>query len=147
MNTRTTTLSTLMAGLLLTAGLATAQVASPLPKQAGEASTTGANGQPNAAEKTDKSTSRADVKADARAQARKSANSNLPKGEASTTGMNGQPNAMPAGTSADAKVSTRAERKAERDMKKAVNGAAPVDYQNLAKRPGTTFDGAQGTPK
>jgi hypothetical protein len=147
MNKPTTTLSALMAGLLLTAGMATAQVASPVPKQAGEASTTGASAQPNPAEKTDKSTSRADVKSEARTQARTNTNSNLPKGEASTTGMNGQPNMAPAGTSAEAKVSTRAERKADRDMKKAVNGAAPVDYQNLAKRPGATFDGAQGTPK
>jgi hypothetical protein len=147
MNKPATTLSALMVGLLLTAGIATAQVASPLPTQAGEASTMGTSAQPNPVEKTDKSTSRADVKAEARAQVRTNANSNLPKGEASTTGMNGQPNALPAGTSADAKVSTRAERKAERDMKKAVTGASPVDYQNLAKRPDSTFDGAQGTPK
>ncbi len=147
MNKPITTLSALMAGLLLTAGMATAQVASPLPTQAGEASTTGANSQPNPVEKTDKSTARADVKAEARAQVRTNVNSNLPKGEASTTGMNGQPNAAPAGTSADAKVSTRSERKAERDLNKAVKGANPVDYHYLAKRPDATYNGAQGTPK
>jgi hypothetical protein len=147
MNKPIATLSAALTGLLLTAGIATAQVASQLPTAAGEASTTGTSAQPNPAEKTDKSTSRADVKADARAQNHTSANSMLPKGEASTTGPSAQPNMPPTGTAPESRVTTRKERKAERAMNSTLKGAEPVDYHQLAKRPAPTFDGAQGTPK
>jgi hypothetical protein len=148
MNKPTATFSAALAGLFLTAGIASAQVASPVPIKAGEASTVGTSSQPNPAEKTDQTTtSRAEVKAQARAQIRTDENSNLPKGEASTTGPNGQPNMLPAGSSADTRVSTRAERRAERDMHKAVKNANKQDFEQLAKRPDPMSQGSQGTPK
>ncbi|HSV51441.1 MAG TPA: serine/threonine protein kinase [Burkholderiaceae bacterium] len=146
MNKPIAKLSALLAGLLMTAGMASAQLATPVPTAAGEASTMGAQGQPNAAEKTDKSTSRADVRAEAAAQAKTAANSALPKGEASTTGPKGQPNMAPAGTAPESKITTRAERKADRAMHKATKNADPVDYTSMAKRPDPTFKGSSGTP-
>ena len=142
----TATLSAVLTSLLLTAGIASAQVASPVPTTAGEVSTVGTSAQPNPAEKTTHATSREEVKAEARAQIRTDANSNLPKGEASTTGPNAQPNMLPAGSSADTRVSTRAERRAERDMHKAVKNSNKQDFDQLAKRPDPTYQGSQGTP-
>lgn len=140
-------LSALLAGLLITAGMVTAQVATPVPTAAGEASTIGVNTQPNDAEKTDKLTLRADVRAEGTAQGRTAVNSALPKGEASTTGPKGEPNMAPAGTAPESRMMTRKERKAERAMHKAMKDADPVDYVSLSKRPEPTFKGSQGTPE
>lgn len=140
------TLTATCAALLMTAGLASAQVANEVPKAAGEATTTGSHAQPNPAEKVTK-TDRTDIRAEAAAHNKMDKNSNLPKGEASTTGPNGQPNMAPAGMAADTQMKTRAERRAERAMNKAVKDSEPLPYHQMAKRPDPTFNGAQGTPK
>lgn len=140
------TLTATCAAVLMTAGLASAQVASDVPKAAGEATTIGNHAQPNPAEKVAR-TDRTAIREEAAAHNKMDNNSNLPKGEASTTGPNGQPNMAPAGMAADTQMKSRAERRAERNLNKAVKDAEPVPYHHLAKRPDPTFNGAQGTPK
>lgn len=144
-----TTLSLVLAGLL-SAGAVSAQTAasstSPLPVAAGEASTT-VHGRPNAMqEPVGTAVSRDAVRAEAKGQVRQDANLNSPKGEASTTGPYAQPNMAPAGSSPESM--TRAQRRAEKDMKKTLNGAAPVDYHAAAKR-AEPFEqrAGEGTPK
>lgn len=144
-----TTLSLVIAGLL-SAGAVSAQTkassTSPLPVAAGEASTT-VHGRPNAQqEPVGTAVSRDAVKAEARAQVHQDANLMSPKGEASTTGPYGQPNMAPVGSSPESM--TRSQRRAERDMKKTLNGAAPVDYQAMNKRPDAfSSPSGEGTPK
>jgi hypothetical protein len=131
------TLTAACAAVLMTAGLASAQVASKVPQAAGEATTTGAHSQPNPAVKVMKN-DRTTVRQEAAAHNRMDNNSNLPKGEASTTGPSGQPNMAPAGMAANTQMKSRAERRAERNMEKALKDAEPVPYHH---------NGAQGTPK
>lgn len=140
------TIAAAVAALCMSAGIASAQVSTEVPKTAGEASTMGAHAQPNQAQMTDKATTRAEVRAETKAQVHTAANSPLPRGEASTTGPNGQPNMAPAGTAPESRMTTRAERRAEKNMNKAVKSADPVDYHHLAKRPEPTSHGSQGTP-
>ena len=104
--------STLLAGFLGLAGIASAQMTSqpaqPDPAVAGQASTKTPAGVGNPTQRPDgtQPASREAVKAEARAHNRNNANNQVPKGEASTT-VNNQPNAVaqPTGEMSRAEVS------------------------------------------
>lgn len=104
----------LISGLMAFAGIANAQV--PNTMRGGEA-TTMSNGQPNAVDKSPKTsdTTRAEVRSEAAGAARTKNNTTTMGGTASTV-VNGQPNAIPTAqnpTTSGQSMTTRSEKRAE----------------------------------